>query len=136
VHEQFSLEKIVELKKQHPEAKLLVHPECRKAVVLLADKVGSTAALLKYAIESEATEFIVATESGILHEMQKKAPQKVFIPAPPADSTCACNDCSFMKLNTMEKLYNALKYEQPEIVVDADIAAKAVKPIERMLAMS
>lgn len=136
VHEQFSLEKIVELKKQHPEAKLLVHPECKKSVVLLADKVGSTAALLKYAQTSPYKEYIVATESGILHEMQKSCPDKVFIPAPPTDSTCGCNDCNFMKLNTLEKLYNCLKYEQPEIVVDKEIAEKARRPIRKMIEMS
>ena len=136
VHEQFSLEKIVALKKEHPGAKLLVHPECRRSVVLLADKVGSTAALLKYAQESDSTEFIVATESGILHEMMKKCPGKTFIPAPPEDSTCACNDCNFMKLNTLEKLYNSLKYELPEITVDPAVAEAAIRPIERMLAMS
>lgn len=136
VHEQFSLEKIVALKKEHPGAKLLVHPECRRSVVILADKVGSTAALLKYAQESDATEFIVATESGILHEMMKKCPDKTFIPAPPEDSTCACNDCNFMKLNTLEKLYNSLKYELPEITVDPAVAEAAIRPIERMLAMS
>jgi len=133
VHEQFSVEKLVELKKEHPHAKVLVHPECKKALVLLADKVGSTAALLKYAEESDATEFIVATESGILHEMVKKCPQKTFIPAPPSDSTCACNDCNFMKLNTLEKLYNTLKYEQPEIHIDPEVAKAARRPIEKML---
>lgn len=136
VHEQFSLEKIIELKKQHPQAKLLVHPECKHALVILADKVGSTAALLKYAKESDADEFIVATESGILHEMQKSCGNKTFIPAPPADSTCACNDCSYMKLNTLEKLYNCLLTEQPEIQVDQETAVKARKPIEKMLEMS
>lgn len=136
VHEQFSVEKIVELKKQYPDAKVLVHPECKKAVVILADKVGSTAALLKYAEESDSKRFIVATESGILHEMQRKCPDKEFIPAPPSDSTCACNDCSFMKLNTMEKLYNTLLHEQPEIHVDPAIAELAVRPINRMLSMS
>ena len=136
VHEQFSVQKLVELKKAHPQAKVLVHPECKKAIVLLADKVGSTAALLKYAQESGAQEFIVATESGILHEMIKKCPGKTFIPAPPSDSTCACNDCSFMKLNTLEKLYNTLRYEQPEITVDPAVAEAARKPIERMLEIS
>lgn len=136
VHEQFSVEKLVELKKAHPGAKVLAHPECKKAVIILADKVGSTAALLKYAQESDEKEFIVATESGILHEMRKSCPDKTFIPAPPADSTCACNDCSYMKLNTLEKLYNALKYELPEIHVDPAVAEAARKPIERMLAMS
>lgn len=136
VHEQFSVKKLVELKKAHPGAKVLAHPECKKAVIILADKVGSTAALLKYAQESNEKEFIVATESGILHEMRKSCPEKTFIPAPPADSTCACNDCSYMKLNTLEKLYNALKYELPEIHVDPAVAEAARKPIERMLAMS
>ncbi|MDE7154622.1 MAG: quinolinate synthase NadA [Muribaculaceae bacterium] len=136
VHENFSVEKIIELKKQHPEAKVLVHPECKHTVVLLADKVGSTAALLDYARRSDATEFIVATESGILHEMRKGCPEKTFIPAPPSDSTCACNECNFMKLNTLEKLYNCLLTEQPEIEVDPQTAAKAVRPIRRMLEMS
>jgi quinolinate synthase len=136
VHEQFSLEKIVELKKQNPQAEVLAHPECKKTVLMVADKVGSTAALLDYAVNSDCKEFIVATESGILHEMQKKCPNKKFIPAPPNDSTCACNDCSFMKLNTLQKVYNSLKYLAPQIEVDADIAAEARKPIERMLALS
>ena len=136
VHEQFSIEKIMELKKQHPGAKVLVHPECKRPLQLIADEVGSTAALLKYAIESDSKEFIVATESGILHEMQKKCPEKVFIPAPPNDSTCACNDCVYMKMNTMQKLLDCLKNEAPEIHVDADIAEKARRPIERMLEIS
>lgn len=136
VHEQFSLEKILQLKREHPQAKVLVHPECKHSVVLVADKVGSTAALLEYALENSATEFIVATESGIIHEMKKKCPSKTFIPAPPEESTCACNDCSFMKLNTLEKLYNSLKFEQPEICVDPEIATAARRPIERMLEMS
>ncbi len=136
VHEQFSLEKIVELKKQNPQAEVLAHPECKKTVLMVADKVGSTAALLDYAVNSDCKEFIVATESGILHEMQKKCPNKKFIPAPPNDSTCACNDCSFMKLNTLQKVYNSLKYLAPQIEVDADIASEARKPIERMLALS
>lgn len=136
VHEQFSPLKIAELRRQHPHAKVLVHPECRKTVVAMADKVGSTAALLEYATNSDAQEFIVATESGILHEMQKKCPQKTFIPAPPEDSTCACNDCNFMKLITLEKLYNSLRYLQPVVEVDPAVAAKAVRPILRMLQMS
>lgn len=136
VHEQFSVEKIIELKKQHPEAKVLVHPECKRPLQLIADEVGSTAALLKYAIESDSKEFIVATESGILHEMQKKCPEKVFIPAPPNDSTCACNDCVYMKMNTMQKLLDCLKNEAPEIQVDLEIAEKARRPIERMLEIS
>lgn len=136
VHEKFSLEKILELKAEHPKAKVLVHPECKGAVVKVADKVGSTAALLKFSINDEATEFIVATESGILHEMQKACPEKTFIPAPPEDSTCACNECNFMKLITMKKLYNCLKYEWPQVEVDKDIAEKAVKPINKMLEIS
>lgn len=136
VHEQFSVEKLIESKRQHPGAKVLAHPECPNQIIILADKVGSTAALLKYAVESDAKEFIVATESGILHEMQKKCPDKVFIPAAPNDSTCACNDCSFMKLNSLEKLYNALKYMAPKVEVDPQIAERARRPIEKMLEIS
>ena len=130
------LEKIVELKKKHPMAHVLVHPECKKSVQLLADCTGSTAALLDYAVNSDIKEFIVATESGILHQMRKSCPDKLFIPAPPEDSVCACNDCSFMKLNTMEKLYKCLLDESPEVTVDADVAEKAKLPILRMLEMS
>lgn len=136
VHEQFSVEKIAALKAQHPNAKVLAHPECKGAVVRIADVVGSTAALLKYATTHDEQEYIVATESGILHEMQKACPEKTFIPAPPNDSTCACNECSFMRLNTLEKLYNTLKYEWPEIQVDPEVACEAVKPIHRMLEIS
>ena len=136
VHEKFSVEKILELKKAHPDAKVLAHPECKGAVLKLADVVGSTAALLKFATKSESTEFIVATESGILHEMQKACPQKTFIPAPPDDSACACNECNYMRLITLEKLYNTLKYEWPEITVDSEIAEKAIKPIHKMLEIS
>ncbi len=136
VHEQFSLEKILDLKKEHPGAKILVHPECPAPIRIVADKIGSTAVLLEWAQQTEADEFIVATESGILHEMRNRCPEKTFIPAPPADSTCACNDCSFMKLNTLEKLYNTLRYELPEITVDAEIIDRARRPIMRMLQMS
>lgn len=136
VHEKFSVEKIVALKKQYPEAKVLVHPECKGAVVKLADKVGSTAALLKYSIEDSSDTFIVATESGILHEMQKKAPHKTFIPAPPDDSTCACNECNYMKLVTLEKVYNCLRDETPEINVDMEISKRALSPIKKMLEIS
>lgn len=136
VHEKFSVEKILELKKQYPDAKVLVHPECKGAVVKLADKVGSTAALLKYSISDSSDTFIVATESGILHEMQKACPEKTFIPAPPSDSTCACNECSYMKLVTMQKLYDCLKNEAPEIHVDAQVAEKAIVSINRMLEIS
>lgn len=136
VHEKFSFEKIVELKKQHPQAMLLVHPECKKPLQMIADKIGSTAVLLKFARESDAKEFIVATESGILHEMQKKCLDKVFIPAPSTDSTCGCNDCSYMKLNTLEKLRDCLRDGRPEVKVDEKLAEAARKPIERMLEMS
>lgn len=136
VHERFSVEKLVELKHEHPDAKVLVHPECRGAVVKLADMVGSTAALLNYAVASPCNTFLVVTESGILHEMQKKCPEKNFIPVPPDDSTCGCNECNFMRLCTLEKVYNTLRYEWPEIDVPADVAAQAIKPIERMLELS
>lgn len=137
VHEQFSAEKLVELKKEHPNAKVLVHPECKKPLQLMADVVGSTAALLKAATEAPAgSEFIVVTESGILHKMRQQCPDKTFIPAPPTDSTCACNDCAFMKLNTLQKLADCLANMQPQVEVPAPIAAKARKPIERMLSLS
>lgn len=136
VHEKFSLEKIMELKKQHPQAKILVHPECKKPLQMIADKVGSTAVLLDFARTDSAEEFIVATESGILFEMQRSCPGKLFIPAPPNDSTCACNDCSYMKLNTMEKLYNCLLHEAPEVTVVPELMEAARRPIDRMLEMS
>ena len=136
VHEQFSVEKIIGLKKQHPESLILAHPECKSTVLALADHVGSTASLLKYATESKCKTFIVATESGILHEMKKKNPDKLFIPAPPNDSTCACNECNFMRLNTLEKLYNCLKFEIPEIFVDKELGIKALRPIQKMLDIS
>ena len=136
VHEQFSLEKIVELKKQYPDAEVITHPECKKPVVEVSDFVGSTAALLKHAIKSDKQRFIVATESGVIHEMRKQCPGKEFIPAPPQDSTCACNECNFMRLNTMEKLYNCLKFELPEIFVDEAVQQKAIRPIQRMLDIS
>lgn len=136
VHEQFSVESLIELKKAHPKAKVLAHPECKNVVLMLADFVGSTQALLNYAINSQDTEFLVATESGIIHQMQKQNPNKVFIPVPPVDSTCGCNDCKYMRLNSLEKLYLCLKSEQPEILVDESLRVKAVKPIERMLELS
>jgi quinolinate synthase len=137
VHEQFSVEKIIELKREHPKAKILAHPECKKAVIMMADVVGSTAALLKAATEAaDGEEFIVATESGVLHEMQKKCPGKTFIPAPPADSTCACNDCSYMKLNTLQKIAACLENLSPQVEVDADVAERARRPILRMLSLS
>jgi quinolinate synthase len=136
VHERFSLEKILELKKEHPDALVLAHPECKSVILKVADFIGSTSALLHYTVKSLNKLFIVATESGILHEMKEKNPDKIFIPAPPNDSTCACNECNFMKLNTMDKLYNCLKYEIPEIFVDDKIIEKAVKPINKMLKLS
>jgi quinolinate synthase len=136
VHEKFSVRKVLDLKKEYPDAQVLVHPECKDVIVRLADKVGSTAGLLKYAVASDCKRFLVATESGILHEMQKSAPDKVFIPIPPEDSTCACNNCSFMRLNTLEKVYEVLKNESPEVEVSDELREKAVKPIQKMLEIS
>lgn len=139
VHERFSVEALVELKKTHPEAKILVHPECKGAVVKLADVVGSTAALLRYAVQSETQEFLVVTESGILHEMQRQAPHKTFIPVPPeSDGTvgCHCNECSYMRLVSLTKIYNTLCHEWPTVEVPEEVAREAVKPIERMLEIS
>ncbi len=136
VHEQFSVEKLLQLKKEYPKAKVLAHPECKSVILKLADVVGSTQALLNFATQSESDVFLVATESGILHEMRKKSPSKTFIPVPPNDSTCACNECNFMRLNTLEKLYDCLKNESNEIHVDEEISKKAVKPILRMLELS
>ncbi|MCH5218474.1 MAG: quinolinate synthase NadA [Muribaculaceae bacterium] len=136
VHDRFSLEKILEMKREHPGAKILVHPECRRPLQLVADKVGSTAALLKFAREDDAKEYIVVTESGILFEMRKKCPGKTLLAAPAEDAECQCNECDFMKLNTLEKVYEALRDGAPEIKVDEEVARKALRPIERMLAMS
>lgn len=137
VHERFSPEAIVSLKAQHPDAPVLVHPECKSQVVAMADVVGSTAVLLSHAAQSDQQEFIVCTESGILHEMQRQCPNKTFIPVPPevGEGTigCHCNECSYMKLNTIDKLYDTLLNETPEITIDADIAEAAVRPIQRML---
>jgi quinolinate synthase len=135
VHEIFSLEKIIRLKTRHPEAKFIAHPECEEAVLEHADFIGSTTQLLKYTQNNAAQSFIVATETGILHEMQKANPHKIFIPAPPNNS-CACNECPHMKLNTLEKLYICLKYELPEITMDEDLRLAALKPIDRMLQIS
>lgn len=135
VHEIFSLEKIIKLKEKHKNAKLIAHPECEAKLLDQADFIGSTTALLNYVIKSTDTEFIVATETGILHQMQKSCPTKTFIPAPP-NNTCACNDCPHMKLNTLEKLYIALKYEQPEILMPVELMDKARKSIVRMLELS
>lgn len=136
VHDRFSLEKIIEMKNQHPGAKILVHPECKRPLQLIADKVGSTAALLDYAQKDDAREYIVVTESGILFEMRKKCPQKIFLAAPAEDSECQCNECDYMKLNTLKKVYECLKNEVPEITVDNEIASKAVRPIKKMLELS
>ena len=136
VHEKFSAAKLAELKKEHHGAKVLVHPECPKPVRIMADKVGSTQALLNFAVDDESQELIVCTESGILFEMQRRCPEKTFIPAPPEDGTCACNECEYMKLITLEKLYNSLKFMAPEIKVSKRIAERAVKPIQRMLDIS
>ena len=136
VHEQFSVEKLVKLKSEHPGSLILAHPECKNTVLTMADFIGSTQALLNYATASDKNSFLVATESGILHEMQKQNPDKEFIPVPPNDSTCACNECNFMRLNTLQKLYDCLKNGSPEILIDEEIRVKAVKPILRMLEMS
>lgn len=135
VHEIFSLEKITKLKMRHPNAKVIAHPECEEAVLQSADFIGSTSALLKYTATNPATEFIVATESGIIHQMQMQSPFKTFIPAPP-DNSCACNDCPYMKLNTLEKLYLCMEYEQPEIIMDEELRRAAKAPIEKMLEIS
>jgi len=135
VHEIFSLEKIVRLKLRHPNAKLIAHPECEDAVLKEADFIGSTTQLLKFAVNDVCNEFIVATETGILHQMQKDAPHKTFIPAPP-NNACACNDCPHMKLNTLEKLYLCMEYEEPQILMDESLRVAALKPIQRMLEIS
>ena len=135
VHEIFSLEKIIRLKKRHPNAKVIAHPECEEAVLSEADFIGSTTGLLIYTKTTGVNEFIVATETGILHQMQKLNPGKIFIPAPP-NNNCACNDCPYMKLNTLEKLYLCLKYELPEILMDEELRVAAKKPIEKMLKIS
>lgn len=136
VHDRFSLQAILELKKQHPGSKILVHPECKRPLQLVADKVGSTAALLEFARTDDAREFIVVTESGILREMRLKCPDKTFIPAPPEQPGCACNECEYMKLGTLRGVYEALLNESPEVEVDPEIAERARRPIERMLALS
>ncbi|MEH6304715.1 quinolinate synthase NadA [Olivibacter sp. CPCC 100613] len=135
VHEIFSQEKIDRLRSQYPDAKFIAHPECEEHILREADYIGSTTGLLKYTINDRANTFIVATESGIIHQMQKANPQKVFIPAPP-NNACACNDCPHMKLNTLEKLYNAMRFELPEIDLPLEVINRARKPIERMLAIS
>jgi len=136
VHEQFSLEKLIKIKESNPTTKVIAHPECKSVILKMADFIGSTQALLNFTISDNCKSFIVATESGILHEMQRMNPDKEFIPVPPNDSTCACNECSFMRLNTLEKLYLCLKNETPEILIDEELRKKAVRPIIKMLEMS
>jgi quinolinate synthase len=136
VHEQYSLEKIIDLMDKHPDAEFIAHPECTKPVLTLAKHIGSTTSLLNYIKKSSNRKFIVATESGILHQMTKACPEKIFIPAPPIDSTCGCNDCIYMKLNNIKKLYLSMKYEQPEVILPVDVIEKAQIPIKRMLEIS
>jgi len=135
VHETFSQRKLIGLKERHPQALVIAHPECEEPVLAMADYIGSTTALLKYAVSSPAKEFIVVTEAGILHQMQKQAPEKTFIPAPP-DANCACNECPFMKKNTLEKVYASLRDLAPRIEMSAELIARARKPIDRMMALS
>ena len=135
VHEIFSLDKIRHLKEKHPKAKMIAHPECEEDVLELADFIGSTTGLLKYTQTDDSQEYIVATETGILHKMQQASPHKTFIPAPP-NNGCACNDCPHMKLNTLEKIYLCLKYELPEILMDEELRLKAKLPMDRMLEVS
>jgi len=138
VHEQFSLEKLLDLKKENPDAEIVAHPECKSVILKMADYVGSTQGLLNYVTKSDKMKFLVVTESGILHQMTKANPDKTFIPVPPEleGKTCACNECVFMRMNTMEKLYLCLRDEKPEILIEEELREKAVKPILRMLEMS
>lgn len=136
VHEEFSLEKIINLLKKHPDTKLIAHPECTKPIQIAADFIGSTSALLKFAVEDDGQTYIVATESGILHQMKKQNPEKIFIPAPPIDSTCGCSDCEFMKRHTLQKVYESLRDEKFEIKLDEDLIVKAANPIHKMLKLS
>lgn len=135
VHEIFSLQKITKLKIRHPQAKLIAHPECEEAILNIADFIGSTTQLLKYSETDGAQQYIVATETGILHQMQLKSPDKSFIPAPP-ENNCACNDCPHMKLNTLEKIYLCLKYELPELLMDEELRVAAKKPMDKMMSIS
>ncbi|QKG78724.1 quinolinate synthase NadA [Tenuifilum thalassicum] len=135
VHQRFSLEKLVQLKKENPHAKIIAHPECQKTVLLLADYIGSTSQLIDYTANDDSMSYIVATEYGVIHQMKLKNPSKNFIPAPPEDSTCGCNDCSFMKMINLKKLYFSLKYEYPTIELPEDIIKRARLPIERMIAI-
>jgi quinolinate synthase len=136
VHEEFSLERILEIKEEHKDAQIIAHPECEKPILIVADHIGSTTSLLNYSIRDKGMKYIVATESGILHQMRKASPQKTFIPAPPKDSTCACNDCKYMKLISLKKIYNTLKYEIPEITLEQNLMKEARVSIVRMLEIS
>jgi quinolinate synthase len=136
VHEEFSLEAIINLKKEHPDAKIIVHPECEMPVRLVADYIGSTSSLLEFTKKDQGKTFIVATEPGIIHQMKKENPDKLYIPVPPRDSTCACNECNFMKLITVKKIYSCLLEEKPEIILDEKIIELAAKPIWRMMKIS
>ena len=136
VHEEFSLERILELKNQYPDAKIIAHPECEKPVRIVADHIGSTSSLLHFTQTDEGNTYIVATESGILHQMRLARPEKEFIAAPPKDSTCACNDCKYMKLISLKKIYNTMKYEQPEIIMDTELMKQAEGSIRKMLEIS
>ena len=140
VHERFSVDEIKKLKKEHPEAVVLAHPECKGPVLAIADVVGSTAVILKYCVESDKKEFIIATESGILHEIERQCKDKTFYPVPPEVSEgsvgCHCNECEYMKMNTMQKIYDCLKNESPQVEVPQEIIKEAVKPIEKMLELS
>ncbi len=136
VHEEFSLERILELKNENAKAQIIAHPECEKPILIVADHIGSTTSLLNYTIKDKGDTYIVATESGILHQMRKASPHKNFIPAPPKDSTCACNDCKYMKLISLKKIYNTLKYELPEITLEQDLMDRARGSIVRMLEIS
>jgi quinolinate synthase len=136
VHEDFSLERILELKREYPDAQIIAHPECNKPVLIVADFIGSTSALLNYVKRNEGNYYIVATESGILHQMRKACPEKTFLAAPPKDATCGCSDCQFMKLNTVKKLYTCMKYEKPEILIEEGLRKRAEGSIKKMLEIS
>jgi len=136
VHEEFSLEAILRLKKENPDAKIIVHPECELPVRMVADYIGSTSSLLQFTKKDNGKCYIIATEAGIIHQMKKENSSKTYIPAPPRDSTCGCSECSFMKLITMEKIFNCLAHEKPEIIVDKNVLLKAQKPIRRMMEIS
>jgi quinolinate synthase len=136
VHQRFSLERLLALKKEYPEAKVIAHPECQKTILLVSDFVGSTSAMLNFTKTDDSQQYIVATEPGVIHQMKKYNSAKVFIPAPPDDSTCACNDCMYMKMITLKKIYLSMKYELPEIIVEEAVSKKALRPIQRMLDIS